>query len=199
MRLDVISEDKATLVCRSSGHEPSYFQVKTEGIEKWYPFNPNYEYRYSAIHDRLYINIIDEDAERLAYGVTRKKGRAHSNEVTMDMNKKHYVPEVYEDNRRVIEYAKSLGIATLNTSYTMEDVKQGYMVVGDKITETKQLLLNRMLDHFDITEAEFLKVSWEEQSRALYEHAKDEELAELAKLGEVLTMLGVMRKIATKK
>lgn len=166
-------------------------EFPTYNVHRWYPFNINFHYKYSNAKKHLYL-VKDSgyDGENLYNVDILKKTKPP---VIMEDGVMFH-PYVYKRNRYIINKARQIGIPTIRDNYTLSDVEQGFDNLRDALHVFKSSIETRVLNNnYKDT---YVKETWSEDwDKFIYSHMTEKEEKVLIELGEMYSMLTVMRKI----
>lgn len=169
------------------------FAVVGKRMSNWYPFQPDYQYRYRESEDALVLESIERDNEDIYQA---RQERVKILNPDKEGVNSFYVPEIAKRNERVILFAKSLGIPTIKDKLTYDNVKDGLRELLEAYT--------RLIDHFtekvtsEMTNKElttYYRRTWEMKSVEIHKRLNEKELDTLRLFGEAFTMYGLMRKM----
>jgi hypothetical protein len=195
MKLIVIpGMEEVVLEVLTTGKEVKEFFLPKENIHYWYPFNINFSYKYTDSKKFLYL-VKDKNYEGENYYFVDILKR------TRALPKKDGImfhEAVFDRNMYIMFKAANLGIPTLLDEFTMEDVEEGFKKVGDIInaikSQAKQRYIAETGEVFTTQE-----VTSEEWDRDVYEYLSDLEAETLVAVGEMYSMLNVMRKLVEER
>lgn len=191
MKLLTTLQDDIILEVETTGEETREFDFPSRHIHYWYPFNLNFFYKYTNSKNFLYL-VKDKNYEGPNYyGVDILKR-------TKPLDKKHGVmfhPAVYDRNMRIIFRARQLGIATIDSSFTTEDVQEGFNLLSMAIAMVKRSGEERYVA--EIGEDDYPQpLMSEEWDEIIYSYLTEKEEEFLIEFGEIYCMLNLMRKLA---
>lgn len=191
MKLISKNSNDVTLNVRTTGKETLDITVSKRNVHYWYPFNINFSYRYTESKRFLYLIKEKGYTGKNHYGVDiLKRTRALG-----DRDGVMFHPEVYKRNTYIMEKAKALGIKTVEDQYEMRDVEQGYKIVNAAFKAIKNLIEDRYVSQHEDEELHSQLFPTEEWDEAVYSCMTEEESEAMQEIGEVYTMLSLMRKI----
>jgi hypothetical protein len=194
MKTIVEHEDKITLQIQTTGDEVKEFLLPIMNVHYWYPFNINFTYRYTNSKGYLYL-IKERDylGENLYKVDILKRTKPLE-----DRNGVMFHPNVYQRNKYIIEKAKSFGLPVITEVYKLEDVERGFGQISTLVKVIKGRVEDRF---FDKNEDAWYspEIPTDEWDQAVYAYAEEDELIYLQELGEMYTMLSLMRKIAERR
>lgn len=183
-------DNQLRLLVRTTEDEIKEFELPVENIHYWYPFNTNYEYRFSSSKEYLYLvrNKHYNGSEVYTVNILKHSKPLERKDGTL------FNPSVYGRNMQLIRKATMLGIPTITEQYSMEEITEGFNKVGQLINIVKTVVQQRYIeDNEDVWFApEIPSLEWD---TAVYAQATPEEVQALEDFGEILTMLQLMRKI----
>lgn len=163
-----------------------------EKLYYWYPFNLNFYYKYSNSRGYIYLSTDKSYKGPNYYNIDvlkRTKPLGERNGVP-------FHPFVYKRNRDIIQKARGLDLPTIKDTYTLDDVELGFSEVGIMIniikSRAEDRLLERTGDNFIIPE-----MFSEEWDKKVYSSLTEKEQEVLIELGEMYSMLTVMRKLVS--
>lgn len=179
LRID-ISKDVSTLKVDTRGGGRSYtlrFDPRT--IQNWYPYNNAYTFTLDADGE---IQLTSETGIRTL--VNELPGTHYLNTYLW------YNKVVREDNKRIADFAETMGVHTPFLPYSNADVNRGFAIVGDAIDKMSK---QHALQYAEESGRSYTQNMESQSLRALSE--QDNKL--YARVGEVYAMLNTMRKVAT--
>lgn len=179
LRID-ISKDVSTLKVDTRGGGRSYtlrFDPRT--LQNWYPYNNAYTFTLDADGE---IQLTSETGIRTL--VNELPGTHYLNTYLW------YNKVVREDNKRISDFAETMGVHTPFLPYSNTDVNRGFAIVGDAIDKMSK---QHALQYADDSGRSYTQNMESQSLRALSE--QDNKL--YARVGEVYAMLNTMRKVAT--
>lgn len=179
LRID-ISKDVSTLKVDTRGGGRSYtlrFDPRT--LQNWYPYNNAYTFTLDADGE---IQLTSETGIRTL--VNELPGTHYLNTYLW------YNKVVREDNKRIADFAETMGVHTPFLPYSNTDVNRGFAIVGDAIDKMSK---QHALQYADDSGRSYTQNMESQSLRALSE--QDNKL--YARVGEVYAMLNTMRKVAT--
>lgn len=200
MKTSKINETKGkVLVKATEGHEKA-FHYHLETLFDWYPLNPKYDYLYSRKNNKMYI-VQKEPSLPTHYGVTQNKDRINEDYACFYLDE-WFNPEVSRENKTVFANARRWGIITPQETYTIGRVQRDLVKVGDILKilfelEEEHLERNIKNHEIDITYEELSQIMKSNREDYVTEVFKmnNTENENYQKLGEIYTMLQLMRKI----
>lgn len=179
MRIDV-SADFATLkVGKRSGGSRIELRFDPATIQNWYPYNNGYTYRINPDGE---IQLFKETG---VHAVPHEITGLHYLNTNLWFNK-----HIWEDNKRVADFAGAMGVHSPFTTYTNLDVSRGMTIVGKTIDSMAK---KYTLDYAKTSGHRFNQGL---ESLALRELPEQDQKL-FARVGEVYTMLNTMRKVVT--
>lgn len=190
MKLVVDDKEMVTLKVVSTKGELKGVALPTEGIYKWYPFDVNFFYKFAETGQYLYLVPVKDFQGKNHYEVYSLEKSPPLKQI----NGEYVHTRVYERNKYIMHKASQLGIKTLRDTFTKKDVQDGFDKVREAIEDIKSTLENRYLQDGTDAWLPFEQPS-EEWDSKVYRMATEDEHDLLDELGEMYTMLTVMRKI----
>lgn len=189
---------KGVIQCKTSSFEDATFMFDTKTLADWYPLDVNYEYRYNDSKELMYLIPLERSQESWDYGITSLTNRAISEVATFDLHT-WYNKEVSEENKALMETAKTLGLWTLSEDYTMKGVNLNMDTLHELIEEPVfKGIEQRMLDKMAREEYDSYRHKNMEQRGAIrIQHASPEDLEILAFTGKMRIMTNLMRQGVT--
>lgn len=192
MKLTAPSNDTIKLIIKTTSKHYKTFELPKLNIWYWYPFNVNFTYRYTESKNYLYL--------------VKEKGYTGDNLYRADILKRTkplehrggvmFHPQVFQRNMYIIERAKELGIPTIKSVFTLQDVEAGFEKLGDIIQTVRDQIENRFI--WDNENAWYVSdTNSEEWDEKVYGQATPLEIKALQEFGEIYTMLSIMRKLVT--
>jgi hypothetical protein len=182
--------DKVKLEVLTTNKKVKTMYLPKMNIHFWYPFNVNFYYKFTDSKNFLYL--------------VKEKGYEGNNYYNIDILKRTkqlaqrngvmFHPGVYKRNKYIIEKARAIGIPTIQDIYTAEDIEVGFNVLSDCMAALKDRVEERFMS--DVGEGMFVQfLPSEEWDAEVYSHMTEEEQEALIELGEMYSMLNVMRKL----
>lgn len=201
MRTCKWTKDKGKVkVQATEGNEKSFIYY-LDTLFDWYPLNPGYDYLYSKKNNKMYI-VRKEKHSPIRYGVDHNKDRINEKNACFDLDEWHN-PEVVDENEIVFDNAEKWGFVTPRKEYTVSQVKHDLKKAGDVLNilfqlEEEKLERNIKNNEIDITHQELTEIMNCNKEDYVTEIFKmnNTENENYHKLGEIYTMLQLMRKIA---
>lgn len=166
------------------------YYVSLSNIHQWYPFNISYKYNYSQ--SQRYIYLVEENSStgETLYGadILRHTAPLERRHGTMLHRK------VLTRNEFIIAKAKRAGIPYITGSYNLKDIQDGFHKIRTVIEYIKDTIIKR---YERVTAVPLVEgaVTPEQWDIALYVVATNVERKRLIELGEMYTMLTLMRKM----
>lgn len=178
MRIDIKPSGGILTVTSRYGREPIQLAFDPDTLQNWYPFNAGYTYKTNNAGE---IQLAREVGARF---MPKIEG-VHTLNAYVWYNK-----SVRDDNLRVAKFASAMGIASPFEQYRNYDVTEGMQIVGNTIDAltvhyTQEYLATASKQYSSNQEGEALR-NVSDEGKYLY-----------AKVGEVYTMLNMMRKVTT--
>lgn len=201
MKTTFISKDTGVLTYKTSTYEEQTVEFPADSIQDWYPFDLNYTYRYSATNKRFFLVLLELEAETKRYNVHSNRDRSISNTAVFRPTD-WYCPEVKIENAKVIQYAKDLGLKTIEDDLTYSQVCATIRILGDKEQELFRNLENDVFDRlksepsYDKLLSTFLKMGNEDRYSFILNKISQEDKEKLKAFGQMYCMYGIMRKMA---
>lgn len=187
---DLLEEDRLLLEVRSTLNEPREFNLPKINLHYWYPFNLNYHYKYSDSRDFLYL-VKDKGYEGPPiYEVNilrRTQQLPQRNDVMFNQH-------VFRRNMYIMTKAAQMGIKTVKELFDEDDVDDGFATVGAAIETIKERIEDRYIEACE-DPATFQGMPTEEYDAVIFSYMTEEERAELVELGEIYSMLVLMKKM----
>lgn len=153
------------------------YRFEPESIKDWYPFNNAYGYYYNAKLDEIFLSS----------NSTQTRNNFNPIKPTYLNILVWYNDGVRNDNMRVAGVANHYGIKSIFDNYTMDDVKEGFAKISNVLDSfTKSMILKH--DTRNITG------DMNRDTKCLVK-CSPEENKTYAEIGDVYSMLGVMRKV----
>lgn len=166
------------------------FSFPNRDLHYWYPFNINFFYKYTNSKDYLYLVKEKGYEGPNHYGVDilkRTKPLGEKNGVMFN-------PAVYKRNKHIMKTAHSIGVPTIDSSYTMEEVQAGFMKLSDIMEFVKLQAEKRyMAENGEILYSQ--SVMDEDRDEEIFEYMLPIEREMLIEFGEIYVMLNLMRKL----
>lgn len=169
----------------------------------WYPCNPRYDYKLSSKRKKLYITLVEDNPNLpYAYNVTTCKGRANS-EIACFYTDCWYNEEVWEENEKLFNLAKRLGFLTPMDNYSVDMVESELSNVAnllDYIYRTETERVKTAIENGEYTDQEirenYSTADREDRASFILQNCPQTVVETYALLGEIYTMLSLMRKVA---
>lgn len=215
MKVIKLDDNTGRLLVVTSGGRGVRIDFPLDTIFNWYPLCNRYDYRYRNSTETLYLVLAHQsDYAPNRYGIKKAKGRAMSN-VASFKKAKWCNPEVVKDNKAIYAFAKRLGIVTPDTDYTLADVVDGLKKVQDcldtllniekqRVEMKYQKAVMRYAETGNTGYRPFIakyeeqqKHDREDQTSFILEHCTRKTLDVYLNLGDVYTMLSIMRKVVS--
>lgn len=185
--------DFGTAVLHNPNCEESTFSFPIDSLLEWYPLDSRYTIGYAQKRNHIYITPTRDIKDSFSsYGVKYKGGRARSN-VASCTTYLLYIDEVYQDNKKVVDFCKKHNILTLGTICNREELNASFsraMLLLDSRTST--IVSRYLADNPEIELRANTSDKIEEQALLLYSTEEDNRYFNM--LGKVLTMLHLIRK-----
>jgi len=179
------------LIVETTEKEELSLDMPLDKIHYWYPFNINFYYKYSEAEEYLYLvkDPVYEGVNHYKADVLKRSSKLSKRNGVM------FHPYVYIRNRYIINRAKSLGIPTIDEEYTAKEIQEGYNKLRD-ITSTlvEDRIEKRVLEGIDVEE-DIMSNTEEDWTSLVYSSMTPEEEELFLEVGEIYSMLSVMRKI----
>lgn len=156
-----------------------------KNIHYWYPFNSNFFYRYSEPEKMMYLSKDTRYKGENIYNIDILKRTKPLQQV----GAVPFHPYVYRRNKYIIMKANRLGLPTIDKEYDILDIETAFKKVGDLIDEVTKNAIKRVEQDYQNEEKTIPQ--WE---AIIEKHTNDEEKKKYEELGEVYTMLILMKK-----
>lgn len=201
-----------------------YATFPIETLFDWYPLSPNYSYKYSERHNLYYLRIIPEGTVINRYGLADNKEISVKNRPAMGKTlytgeSDWYNPAVKAENLEVFRFAKLMGMHTPEEPYTLEMVEHNQSILQKALDglyaqcsqwyqETESLTAQEAEDQLILFEGETYRryqldevytiegTDDEKRAEHVLSHLTENEIELYYRLGEVYTMICLMRKVA---
>lgn len=195
MKTLVISKDKTIIEVRHKRQNESII-VDNDTLLDWFPFNSLYSY------------VLDKDGEtmilkrgrglnNISYGITDSKSELVNNPKYQCKVGKWVNPAVRRDNKKMIEDAKEWGIPTIDEPFDMNTVNTGMKMLGDRLAELSNSVINYYLsDKDDADKLSFLVKERDSQLNIALTDCKGYIAQKYCRIGEIYVMLKLMKKMA---
>lgn len=195
MKTLVISKDKTIIEVRHKRQNESII-VDNDTLLDWFPFNSLYSY------------VLDKDGEtmilkrgrglnNISYGITYSKSELVNNPKYQCKVGKWVNPAVRRDNKKMIADAKEWGIPTIDEPFDMNTVNTGMKMLGDRLAELSNSVINYYLsDKDDADKLSFLVKERDSQLNIALTDCKGYIAQKYCRIGEIYVMLKLMKKMA---
>lgn len=195
MKTLVISKDKTIIEVRHKRQNESII-VDNDTLLDWFPFNSLYSY------------VLDKDGEtmilkrgrglnNISYGITDSKSELVNNPKYQCKVGKWVNPAVRRDNKKMIADAKEWGIPTIDEPFDMNTVNTGMKMLGDRLAELSNSVINYYLsDKDDADKLSFLVKERDSQLNIALTDCKGYIAQKYCRIGEIYVMLKLMKKMA---
>lgn len=195
MKTLVISKDKTIIEVRHKRQNESII-VDNDTLLDWFPFNSLYSY------------VLDKDGEtmilkrgrglnNISYGITDSKSELVNNPKYQCKVGKWVNPAVRRDNKKMIADAKEWGIPTIDEPFDMNTVNTGMKMLGDRLAELSNSVINYYLsDKDDADKLSFLVKERDSQLNIALTDYKGYIAQKYCRIGEIYVMLKLMKKMA---
>lgn len=188
-----IEHNQVVLKVPTTDKDFKEFRLPKMNVHYWYPFNINFSYKYSSSKDYMYL--------------VKEKGYTGDNHYKVDVLKKTkpldkrggvmFHPYVYKRNKKIISRAKELNIPVITDSFNLEIVEDGFAQIGVLIHTLKNRVEDRVSDKYGLDLYKYEpKPLNEEWDKDIFEVMTEDERFFLLELGEIYSMLTVMRKLS---
>lgn len=198
MRTKKLTKRLGEMKVRTSKLQEATFNYPLSTVQYWYPFNNNYEYRYSEKKNILYLVMSEPKLEYTDYYIEENTERTESNHGVFSPTS-WYCAVVDSDNVRVIAYAQRLGLRAdfyaEDAPYTVKDLEKDYKIIKGYEWRVIEDIRKRVMKTFNQQEYnKYYGMEDENRSSMILSRATPSELSELRMIGKVFTMLSVLRK-----
>ncbi len=185
--------DFGIAVLHNPNCDESTFSFPIDSLLEWYPLDSRYTIGYAQKRNHIYVTPTRNIKDTFySYGIRHKVGRAQSKKVSCTTYLL-YIDEVYQDNKKVIDFCKKNSIITLGTICNREELNESFsrvMLLLDSRTTT--IVLRYLADNPEVELKASTADKVEEQALLLYSTEEDNKYFNM--LGKVLTMLHLVRK-----
>lgn len=199
MKLKVLNREEGVLKVFVGAGKFENIDVPLSNIEEWYPFSNAYEYKYRKYQKVLELKRLRSTLPQ-AYdvGSNSKSDVRHPDRVCRV--EEMYNKTVHRDNLRIIEKAKSYDIPTITDDFTAEDVEKGFFKLGIIFEDLIKIVIDKYLEGKEPAEvAEFLLKSESLQLAEAFAEEDDKVTLTYNELGQIYSMLTVMKKITRRE
>lgn len=173
------------------------FLFGIESMPEWYPLCANYDYFYSHVTGCLYLSILPKKPRLYRYGIVYEKNRSISSYGRFDPCDYWSCSAVKTDNQVTEKLAHKLGVKTWRDSYTETDVVNGITKVTATIYQLTTKYIQAYADNINPEARRYYLGSTKTHQTQLALGVISQEQEEVyERLGEVYTMLTIMRKLA---
>lgn len=186
----------------------------TESIFKWYPLNLQYQYQYDSMRDECFLKLIrPQELVLCRYGL-QSNSSAQSRKVLTSKGGKLdlYCEPVAEENNLIIERAKLLGVDTPDKPIALWKLSESFSILGKLLDKAFTEAIRPSEGEYKTVSTSYFTIPVEVNDnwyhsldmatkghdgdfRGSFKHITREQELEYIQLGEVYTMLGIMRKI----
>lgn len=160
--------------------------IPKRNIHYWYPFNTNFFYRYSEPKEMMYLSKDARYKGENIYNIDILKRTKPLQQV----GNIPFHPYVYKRNKYIILKANKLGIPTIDKKYDIVDIESGFEKVGNMIDELSKKTIERVEQDYQEKEEKTIP-QWE---FIIENYTSEEDKKEYEMLGEIYTMLVLMKK-----
>lgn len=198
MRVKAWTKNTGMLIVDGTDGRTHNFEFPLSSLEDWYPLHPGYEYRYSPKTGTMSLYAQKGATfEGRQYWEPSKGNRFFKKEphkgtgtlVDVKGNNWH-APKVAKENQAIAELARMLGIHTLDDFYTSDEVAKDLEIVLNLTADITSSILDeekskgtKIVNEYDV-------------EKAINQGSTEEQDEMYLNLGEILTMLGVMRRVS---
>lgn len=180
---------------RQSNAQQVEWEFDIDTLADWYPLNLNYEYRYSTRKEDMYLVSTDSKGVNNSYQIKEKKTKSEANnrEAITCINWNNDL--VKERNREVMAFAKGLGITTFQDEWNNRDIADSFVIVSDCLDNLKRTIGARFKEFHKKDEVQgYVNGGLEEKEIIMFNYINEDEQEIYFKLGEIYTMLNLMKK-----
>lgn len=178
----------------TTGKEAKELFLPKTNIHYWYPFNINFSYKYTDSKGFMYLVKEKNYEGENVYNVDILK----RTKVLPTRNDTPFNEAVFNRNMYIMKKATATGIKTLLDDYTLGDVQQGFKIASNILRIVKeQIALRHTIRSGEIFFSQ--PIVTEERDEEIYSYATEEEQKIINEIGEIYTMLGVMRKLVEER
>lgn len=189
-----MTEKLGKITLRGADNKEPVLVFPLETLVNWYPFDVNYEYRFSNKRNKLYIALVDESVQTPSYGISTNKDRVKSEHASFELPE-WYNAVIAEENMKTVELAKKLGIKTPEEDFTKEDVQNGFELLGRSINILTNIVTERFLScSSEEAIKDYHRAKTEDKSLMSLAFCNDDDDKLFLDLGKVHSMLNIMRK-----
>jgi hypothetical protein len=192
MKLIIIPElEELILEVTTTGKEKKELFLPKTHIHYWYPFNINFSYKYTDSKGFMYLVKEKNYEGENVYNVDILK----RTKVLPLRNGTPFNEAVFNRNMYIMDKASATGIKTLLDDFTLEDVKKGFKKAGEILSLIKAQVERRNLAETGEHQFFFQTMPTEDWDELIYSKATEKESQVILEIGEIYTMLSVMRKL----
>lgn len=193
-----LEKNKGYLTCKDSKGQNDVITIPFEldTLLDWYPLSVNYEYRYDQATGEFFL-APSEYSHPNKYGITKRRRNSSVGGASFKPDWM-FVPEVYEENMKVVLQGNDRDFPIFgDEDTTLTDVED----LHSKLTEDvdapiKEAIIQRAFENMAEDEwIKYYRVDEEVQDTILYKYATDEEVEKLYESGSLRVYLNLMRKM----
>lgn len=197
MRVKAWTKHTGMLIVDGTDGRSYNFEFPLSSLEDWYPLHPGYEYKYSPKTGTMSLY-----AQKGAtfpgrqYWEPTKGNRFFKKEpgvggTTVDIRSNTWeAPVVAEANKRIADLSRVLGVHNFDDFYTHDEVAKDLDVILGLTADITSAILDRVKSKGAKVVSEY------DIEKAIHQGATSEQDEMYLDLGEVLSMLGVMRRVS---
>ena len=190
------NEEEITLILETTSsdvEEVKEITLPRSFILQWYPLNMNYTYKYAKSKNMMYLV---KDPTYKGEQIYETKLLKFAKELPLH----HGVPlnqSVYDRNKEVLAYATDKHIINPEDVWTKEYLNDSVLKTIQHMKDYRNVLQKRFILAVDEFNEELLQETNNKEGldEILYSYATEEELKELNMIGEVYTMVNLLRRL----
>lgn len=210
MKIRKVNDWMGEMTVRTSSYGEKTFLFPFNSVPDWYPYNNNYEWRYSEVKDVMYLIMSESKLEHPEYHIDSNVGRVDSSHGVMSPHA-WFCTVVHEGNLEVERLAKELGMKIPRThdegyirdmrdrpelqELTAEDLRRNISILRDYENSKFDTIRKRVRKELTREEEiQFHILSRESRDSFLLSRATVEECEELRMIGKLHVMQNMIGK-----
>lgn len=190
------NEEEITLILETTSSDVEEVKELILPLDKllyWYPLNMNYTYKFANSKQIMYLV---KDPTYKGEPLYETKLLKYAEELPL----KHGVPfneSVFVRNAKVLEFAMKRDILGVYGNPDLQTVEESIICTINYMKEFRQVLQKRFIldETRDTDEAVSVTSDKEDLDLILYSYATEDEMRDLNMMGEVYTLLNLMRRL----
>lgn len=190
------NEEEITLILETTSSDVEEVRAMTLPIDKllyWYPLNMNYTYKFA---NSKHIMYLVKDPTYKGKPIYETKLLKYAEELPL----KDGVPfneSVFNRNTKVVEFAMKKEILSIYGNPNLSTIEEGVICTIKYMKDFRKELQKRFIldEAREIDESLDVTSDKEDLDIILYSYATEEEMKDLNMMGEVYTLLNLMRRL----